>query len=160
MLHVDRKDPGSSYAEVLGQPWNIFGSPASSPASPASVPPEAWVTTPSGLKYAVLQEGAGEEARPGQPALVDYTGWLADGTRFDSSLERKQPFEFLLGAGQVVRGWEEGVSGMKVGEKRKLLIPPELGYGNRGIGKIPPGATLEFEVTLLATRPAEQAAPE
>ena len=106
--------------------------------------------TDSGLKYEDMVEGDGELATPGQKVSVHYTGWLTDGSKFDSSVDRDQPFEFSLGAGMVIRGWDEGVAGMKVGGKRKLTIPPELGYGARGAGGvIPPNATLVFEVELL-----------
>lgn len=106
--------------------------------------------TDSGLKYEDLEEGMGAEAQAGQRVTVHYTGWLTDGTKFDSSLDRNQPFSFALGKGQVIRGWDEGVQGMKEGGKRKLTIPPQLGYGARGAGGvIPPNATLVFEVELL-----------
>lgn len=112
------------------------------------------ITTSSGLRYEILKAGQGEEARPGQTVVVHYTGWLENGTKFDSSLDRGQPFDFPLGGGRVIRGWDEGVAGMKVGEKRKLIIPASLGYGARGAGgKIPPNATLIFEVELLKLRP-------
>jgi FKBP-type peptidyl-prolyl cis-trans isomerase FkpA len=107
-------------------------------------------TTPSGLQIEEVQEGTGPEARPGTAVKVHYTGWLTNGKKFDSSKDRGQPFGFKLGGGQVIRGWDEGVEGMKVGGIRKLTIPPELGYGARGAGGvIPPGATLVFEVELL-----------
>lgn len=94
--------------------------------------------------------GAGEEAVTGKKVTVNYVGTLTDGKKFDSSYDRNQPFSFALGSGQVIKGWDEGVVGMKVGGKRKLTIPPELGYGDRGAGvDIPPGATLIFEVELL-----------
>lgn len=110
-----------------------------------------------GLTMRVLQPGSGETAEPGQVAVVHYTGWLYDpeaasnrGTRFDSSVDRGQPFEFPLGAGAVIEGWDRGVAGMQVGEVRELTIAPELAYGQRGAGDvIPPGATLVFEVELL-----------
>jgi len=109
--------------------------------------------TASGLKYTDLQEGTGDEARTGKTVEVHYTGWLEDGTKFDSSKDRNQPFRFPLGAGHVIRGWDEGVAGMKVGGKRRLTIPSELGYGARGAGGvIPPNATLEFEVELLGVK--------
>ncbi len=108
-------------------------------------------TTASGLVIETLDEGSGEAASAGQRVTVHYTGWLEDGTKFDSSLDRNSPFQFNLGAGQVIRGWDEGVAGMKPGGKRKLTIPPELGYGAHGAGGvIPPNATLIFEVELLS----------
>jgi FKBP-type peptidyl-prolyl cis-trans isomerase len=104
----------------------------------------------SGLSHIELVEGTGPAAAAGQQVTVHYTGWLTDGTKFDSSRDRGQPFSFRLGAGQVIRGWDEGVAGMKVGGRRKLTIPSELGYGARGAGGvIPPGATLVFTVELL-----------
>jgi FKBP-type peptidyl-prolyl cis-trans isomerase len=94
--------------------------------------------------------GTGPEIKAGQTAVVHYTGWLTDGTKFDSSKDRGQPFPFKLGAGQVIKGWDQGVQGMHVGGKRKLTIPPQLGYGSQGAGGvIPPNATLVFEVELL-----------
>jgi FKBP-type peptidyl-prolyl cis-trans isomerase len=111
------------------------------------------VTTESGLQYVDLTMGQGRQAELGDTATVHYTGWLANGTKFDSSLDRKEPFKFRVGAGQVIKGWDEGVMGMKVGGKRKLIIPPDLGYGSRGAGNvIPPNATLTFEVELLGLR--------
>ena len=108
------------------------------------------VTTASGLKYDDLKVGAGAEAKAGQTVSVHYTGWLTDGRKFDSSVDRGQPFQFALGLGQVIKGWDEGVQGMKIGGKRKLTIPPGLGYGARGAGGvIPPNATLIFDVELL-----------
>ncbi|THF63684.1 FKBP-type peptidyl-prolyl cis-trans isomerase [Pseudothauera nasutitermitis] len=110
-------------------------------------------TTASGLVIEELETGAGEAAAKGHTVTVHYTGWLTDGTKFDSSKDRNDPFEFPLGAGYVIRGWDEGVAGMLVGGKRKLTIPPELGYGARGAGGvIPPNATLVFEVELLGMR--------
>ena len=114
--------------------------------------------TDSGLKYIDHQVGDGDEAVGGKTVEVHYTGWLyvdgERGSKFDSSLDRGQPFSFQLGAGQVIRGWDEGVQGMKVGGKRELIIPPDLGYGNRGAGRaIPPNTTLDFEVELLRVSP-------
>ena len=115
--------------------------------------PSDVTVTPSGLQYTDLVVGTGESARVGATAVVHYTGWLADGTKFDSSLDRGDPFNFVLGQGQVIKGWDEGVASMRVGGKRKLTIPPELGYGERGAGQvIPAGATLVFEVELLEVR--------
>ena len=112
----------------------------------------AIVTTASGLVYEEITVGTGVEAARGLRVTVHYTGWLTDGTKFDSSKDRDDPFEFHLGQGQVIAGWDEGVAGMKVGGTRKLTIPPQLGYGARGAGGvIPPHATLVFEVELLAT---------
>jgi FKBP-type peptidyl-prolyl cis-trans isomerase len=114
---------------------------------------EQFVTNPSGLKYLDLQTGSGAVARAGQQAEVHYTGWLTTGEKFDSSVDRREPFEFRLGAGEVIKGWDEGVAGMQVGGKRKLVIPPALGYGARGAGGvIPPNAELIFEVELLGLR--------
>jgi FKBP-type peptidyl-prolyl cis-trans isomerase FkpA len=119
-------------------------------AAHAAGPAGKEAVTSSGLKYVDLEIGSGAEARSGAVVEVQYTGWLTDGTKFDSSRDRNQPFRFKLGAGQVIKGWDEGVAGMKVGGKRKLTIPPELGYGRQGAGGvIPPGATLIFEVELL-----------
>jgi len=107
-------------------------------------------TTPSGLKYTDEQVGTGQEAKSGDRVSVHYTGTLVDGRKFDSSRDRGTPFQFPLGAGNVIRGWDEGVAGMKVGGRRRLTIPPELGYGARGAGNvIPPNATLVFDVELL-----------
>lgn len=100
-----------------------------------------------------LTVGDGATATAGQSVSVHYTGWLTDGTKFDSSVDRGDPFEFNLGRGQVISGWDQGVAGMQVGGKRKLTIPPEMGYGSRGAGGvIPPNATLVFDVELLAVR--------
>ena len=111
------------------------------------------VTTDSGLQYIDLAEGKGRQAELGDQATVHYTGWLANGAKFDSSLDRGQPFSFRVGAGQVIKGWDEGVGTMKVGGKRKLIIQPDLAYGPRGAGTvIPPNATLTFEVELLGLR--------
>jgi len=108
------------------------------------------IVTASGLAYVDQSTGGGEAAVAGKMATVHYTGWLENGTKFDSSVDRGEPFSFPLGAGRVIKGWDEGVQGMKVGGKRKLTIPPGLGYGARGAGGIiPPNATLIFDVELL-----------
>jgi FKBP-type peptidyl-prolyl cis-trans isomerase FkpA len=107
----------------------------------------------SNVKVEELVVGTGAEAIKGKTVSVHYTGWLTDGTKFDSSKDRDQPFQFPLGRGHVIQGWDQGVQGMKVGGKRKLTIPPELGYGAEGAGGvIPPNATLVFEVELLGVR--------
>ena len=112
----------------------------------------AEVVTPSGLKYTDLVLGDGAVAESGKQVSVHYTGWLTDNTKFDSSVDRGQPFDFVLGQGQVIRGWDEGVRGMRVHGKRRLTIPSDLGYGPRGQGPIPPNATLIFEVELLGVK--------
>ncbi|HEX4419658.1 MAG TPA: FKBP-type peptidyl-prolyl cis-trans isomerase [Kofleriaceae bacterium] len=113
--------------------------------------------TPSGLKFEDTVVGTGASPKAGQTCVMHYTGWLwvneAKGKKFDSSVDRGQPFEFPIGAGRVIKGWDEGVATMKIGGKRTLLIPAKLGYGDRGAGAaIPPGATLLFEVELLGVR--------
>ncbi|MDZ4835191.1 MAG: FKBP-type peptidyl-prolyl cis-trans isomerase [Candidatus Melainabacteria bacterium] len=111
------------------------------------------VTTPTGLQYEELTVGNGASPQRGQKVTVHYTGWLTDGTKFDSSVDRGRPFDFVIGTGNVIKGWDEGVATMKIGGKRKLTIPAELGYGARGAGGlIPPGATLVFEVELLGVQ--------
>jgi peptidylprolyl isomerase len=108
------------------------------------------VTTPSGLQYIELKEGDGATPQKGQTVVVHYTGTLENGSKFDSSRDRNRPFSFKLGVGQVIPGWDEGIASMKVGGRRQLIIPPELGYGSRGAGGvIPPNATLIFDVELL-----------
>jgi len=106
-------------------------------------------TTDSGLQYVDLVEGTGATPRSGQTVQVHYTGTLEDGTQFDSSRDSGRPFSFRLGAGQVIRGWDEGIATMRVGGRRQLIIPPNLGYGSRGVGPIPPNSTLVFDVELL-----------
>jgi FKBP-type peptidyl-prolyl cis-trans isomerase FkpA len=129
---------------AVGLALNAVAPGASGAAAPAEV------TTSSGLKYQDVKEGNGDVATAGKTVSVHYTGWLTNGTKFDSSKDRGQPFEFPLGGGRVIRGWDEGVQGMKVGGVRKLTIPAELGYGARGAGGvIPPNSTLVFEVELL-----------
>ena len=118
---------------------------------------EKMITLPSGLKYMDLVVGTGDEAVNGATLDMHYTGWLYEngkrGKKFDSSHDRGRPFSFKLGSGMVIKGWDQGIKGMKVGGKRELIIPPDLGYGSRGAGNvIPPNATLEFEVELLNVR--------
>ena len=110
-------------------------------------------TTASGLQYTVDQPGTGVQPTAGQTVAVHYTGWLTDGTKFDSSRDRGRPLEFPVGQGRVIKGWDEGIAAMRVGEKRTLVIPPSLGYGARGAGGvIPPNATLVFKVELVDAR--------
>ena len=135
------------------------------PAEAAAPAESAQPTQPTGSETMAMQKidltaGTGAEIKSGQTALVHYTGWLYDvgatenkGKKFDSSVDRNEPFEFPVGAGMVIKGWDEGVVGMKVGGKRRLVIPPEMGYGSRGAGGvIPPGATLVFDVELVEIR--------
>jgi FKBP-type peptidyl-prolyl cis-trans isomerase len=129
--------------------------PAGAASAPITFAPSLGVDlskmtkTASGLAYQDTKVGTGATAAAGQNVSVHYTGWLPDGTKFDSSRDRNQPFDFKLGAGQVIRGWDEGVAGMKVGGRRLLVIPPDLAYGPSGSGPIPPNATLVFDVELL-----------
>jgi peptidylprolyl isomerase len=125
---------------------------ASTTPTPSTSPAAAGgnvITTPSGLKYVEVKIGTGATAAAGQQVSVHYTGTLESGQKFDSSLDRGTPFQFNLGGGQVIKGWDEGIAGMKIGGKRKLIIPPNLGYGARGVGPIPPNATLLFDVELV-----------
>ena len=122
-------------------------------AAELGVDTTALTRMPSGLRYQDVAVGSGEEATAGRTAVVHYTGWLPDGKKFDSSRDRGEPFSFPLGAGQVIAGWDQGVAGMKVGGRRKLVIPPELGYGASGAPPdIPPNSTLVFDVELLGVQ--------
>lgn len=125
----------------------------SAPLTPTKVEEKDFITSPTGLKYYDLVEGEGEMPTSGQTVVVHYTGWLEDGTQFDSSLDSGQPFSFVLGAGNVIEGWDEGIASMKVGTKRQLVIPASLAYKETGKGSIPPNATLIFEVELLEIQP-------
>ncbi len=125
----------------------------SSPAAKPSESPGPIRTLEGGMQVQDILVGAGEEAKTGMAVAVDYTGTLEDGTKFDSSLDRGQPFQFVLGTGMVIRGWDVGIAGMRVGGKRRLAIPPAMGYGAQGSGTtIPPNAALYFDVELLATQ--------
>jgi peptidylprolyl isomerase len=134
----------------------LFGCAKPPPPAPpdAPPPPEGRVTTTdSGLRYENLVEGAGEMPRPGQTCRVHYTGTFEDGRKFDSSRDRGEPFEFPIGRGRVIKGWDEGVASMRVGGRRQLIVPAHLAYGARGVpGIIPPNATLYFDVELLEIR--------
>ena len=124
--------------------------PEGAPVSPTAVDPAEFTTTNSGLKFVDLVVGSGAVPQPGQTVTAHYTGWMLDGTKFDSSLDRGVPLSFPIGQGNVIAGWDEGLATMKVGGKRQLVIPPELAYGANGAGGIiPPNATLIFEVELL-----------
>lgn len=127
--------------------------PAASAASAPAAKAIKTFTTKAGIKVEVLKEGSGAKAAYGKMVKVHYTGWLTSGAKFDSSRDRGTPFQFSLGAGKVIEGWDRGVVGMQVGERRKLTIPSELGYGARGAGgKIPPNATLIFDIELVSMR--------
>jgi len=143
---------------LLFSPIASAGSRAANPAGGRAAQDDKkekkMTKTESGLQYRDVKEGTGEKPKKGQTCVVDYTGWLwvddAKGRKFDSSKDRGEPFDFPVGQGRVIKGWDEGVAGMKVGGKRELIIPPDLGYGARGAGGvIPPNATLFFEVELL-----------
>jgi peptidylprolyl isomerase len=135
--------------------------PAQSPTAAPEAPPEITgeqITTPTGLAYIDVPEGTGGSPLTGDTVVVNYTGWTqADGKKFDSSLERTAPFGFILGVGGVIRGWDEGVATMKIGGKRRLIIPPDLAYGPAGQGSIPPNATLIFDIELIDIFPAATA---
>ncbi len=132
---------------------SLSPSPSMTPLPTSQQTPGPIMNYPGGLKIQDLVIGTGDEAVNGKMLSVHYTGTLENGTKFDSSVDRGEPFSFLLGSGQVIQGWEQGFKGMKVGGKRKIIIPPNLGYGSRGAGGvIPPNATLIFEVELLAVK--------
>jgi len=124
---------------------------AQAPAKPPAIEGEP-TRTVTGLEYWDIKVGAGRVAKFGDDVVVDYTGWVEGGKKFDSSIDNHQPFPMTIGSTPVIKGWVEGLRGMKVGGKRRLRIPPQLGYGSRGSGKIPPGATLIFDIELLSAR--------
>ncbi len=149
----EKKAPAAQTSQAARPPAET---PATPPAATKEIPPvqdKNAITTPSGLKYIDIVTGTGATPQTGQLVTVHYTGWLTDGTKFDSSVDRGQPFRFTLGEGRVIKGWDEGVSTMKIGGKRRLIIPPKLGYGERGAGGvIPPNAELTFDVELLGVQ--------
>ena len=145
LFELDPEDPNPSLFTMASDQNNASNSPLGGGEIGASQ------VTSSGLKITELVLGDGQEATQGTSVSVNYKGTLEDGKEFDSSYGRG-PFEFSLGSGMVIKGWDEGVAGMKVGGKRKLVIPPELGYGSRGIGPIPPDSVLTFEVELLGVK--------
>lgn len=154
--HADTAKPADTAAAMTPTP---APTPAPTSGSGTTFAPSLGVDlasmtkTPSGLAYKDAKVGTGPVAKAGQTATVQYTGWLPDGTKFDSSRDRNEPFNFPIGAGHVIKGWDEGVAGMKVGGRRLLVIPPDLGYGARGAGGvIPPNATLVFDVELLGVK--------
>ena len=144
--------------KVNDAPERLLVPPTATPTSPLSAPTggggpaSTLIKMENGLQVQDLKVGTGPEAKTGFAVAVNYLGTLENGTKFDSSYDRGQPFQFVLGAGQVIKGWDIGVVGMKVGGKRKLVIPPALAYGEKGIGPIPPNSTLVFEVELLAVQ--------
>jgi len=144
-------DPEESNPTLFAMATETIQADASALGGPMTV--DKPQITDSGLQYTDLEVGTGAEASAGQTVVVHYRGTLEDGSQFDASYDRGQPFSFPLGAGRVIKGWDEGVQGMKVGGKRKLVIPPDLGYGARGAGGvIPPNATLIFDVELLEVK--------
>ncbi|MGA2629076.1 MAG: FKBP-type peptidyl-prolyl cis-trans isomerase, partial [Terriglobia bacterium] len=131
----EQSQPATQPEAAAPAPATPAPAEAAKPAEPAptkTAPAAKPITTASGLKYQDLLEGKGPSPKPGSHVMVHYTGWLTNGTKFDSSLDRNQPFAFTLGRGEVIKGWDEGVASMRVGGKRKLTIPPGLGYGSRG----------------------------
>lgn len=143
-------DDADNGAQPGQTPVRTITIPTQVPTTPLPSPTPEGTVTASGLRYIDITEGEGESPQPGQKVIVHYTGTLTDGTKFDSSIDRGQEFSFIIGKGNVIQGWDEGVASMKVGGKRKLIIPPKLGYGERGAGaKIPGNSWLVFEVELL-----------
>lgn len=129
-------------------------SEVSTTSSPISTTEAPVLPNSAGLQIETLREGSGEPVKNGDVVSVHYTGLFTDGKKFDSSVDKNRPFSFKIGDGRVIKGWDMGVLGMKVGEKRKLVIPPELGYGARGKGPVPPNAVLIFEIELLEINPS------
>lgn len=137
-------------AEAPQEPAPAEQPAAETPAAPETPAPTVDPATVTELKVEEIKAGDGAEAKSGDTVSVHYTGWLADGTKFESSLDSGQPIQFALGQGQVIPGWDQGVTGMKVGEKRRLIIPPDMAYGESGSGPIPPNSVLIFDVELVS----------
>ena len=158
--------PVASIIDLTSPLPSPSASPSSTPAGDQGQPPrDQQSQNPSADQIPMdkisgqdLVVGTGAEAKQGDSVKVNYVGTLLDGTKFDSSYDRNQPFEFTIGAGQVIQGWEVGVSGMKIGGKRKLIIPPQFGYGEQAMGKIPANSVLVFEIELLGVTPGQASA--
>lgn len=157
-IAIDKQNPLSQVepsptSELQAFPSQTQQTPSITPVPTAIITPVSTSTTSSGLKIEDLVVGNGKEVKAGDNITINYLGTLADGTKFDSSYDRNQPFQTKIGVGQVIKGWDEGVIGMKVGGKRKLTIPPDLGYGSQGAGNlIPPNSTLIFTLELLEVK--------
>lgn len=140
-------------SSVLAWPHKHESNDADQQVYPIGPDADGFYTTRTGLKFKDITKGTGPRPRQGQTVVVHYTGWLTNGQKFDSSVDRGEPFEFVLGTGNVIKGWDEGVKGMYIGGQRRLLIPPQLGYGAKGAGEaIPPNAKLLFDVQLLGVK--------
>ncbi len=153
-----QNEPAAPPASRPAQPTQAAGRPAQTAQSGfleryQKLPDSRFETKPSGLKVADLAEGEGTAAATGMTVVVRYTGWTEDGKKFDSSLDKGQPFEFTMGSGHVIKGWEEGLAGAKPGDRMQLVIPAGLAYGNRQVGEIPPNSTLVFNVEVLSVNP-------
>jgi peptidylprolyl isomerase len=152
-MHPKTTLPRALFALLMAAGSLLPSASAVQDKKPAASPEDRWSVTPSGVRYTDLQLGQGDEAQLGKIVEVHYVGRLEDGTKFDSSRDREHPFTFRLGTGDAIKGWDEGLLGMKVGGKRKLIIPPELGFGKQGIGSVvPPNAVLLYEFELLGVR--------
>jgi len=152
-MHPKTNLPRACFALLMAAGPLLLPAFAGQDRKAAASPAVRETVTPSGVHCVDLQLGQGDEAQLGKIVEVHYTGWLQDGTKFDSSRDREHPFTFRLGTGDAIKGWDEGLLGMKVGGKRKLTIPPELGFGKQGIGSVvPPNAVLYYEFELLGVR--------
>mmetsp|Transcript_86653 Transcript_86653/g.220727 ORF Transcript_86653/g.220727 Transcript_86653/m.220727 type:complete len:187 (-) Transcript_86653:155-715(-) len=145
--HMPAPSTGRRAAMGVMGTWLVAGSPLAARADVR----EGFIETSSGLQYKVVQEGTGAQPKKGQTVSADYTGWLDDfesEKKFDSSRDRRQPLQFPVGVGKVIKGWDEALLDMKVGERRLIVVPPKIGYGSKGVGPIPPDSTLYFDVEL------------